>query len=107
MHDKAKTRSYLGEKFRPVLGVPDDMAHEVAGTEFLRKIVLVHLGNANVTDAQDNDKFRMLLFMIRKLYALVAGDCAVDNPDAVSNQEILLGGFLYGMILKEKLEDWV
>jgi len=107
MHDKAKTRSYLGEKFRPVLGVPDDMAHEVAGTEFLRKIVLVHLGNANVTDAQDNDKFRMLLFMIRKLYALVAGDCAVDNPDAVSNQEILLGGFLYGMILKEKLEDWL
>ncbi|KAI9875559.1 MAG: DNA-directed RNA polymerase I subunit RPA2 [Pleopsidium flavum] len=107
LHGKAKTRSYLGEKFRPVLGVPDDMSNEDAGTEFLRKIVLVHLGNANVTDAQDNDKFRMLLFMIRKLYALVAGDCAVDNPDAVSNQEILLGGFLYGMILKEKLEDWL
>lgn len=107
LHGKAKTRSYLGEKFRPVLGIPDDMSNEDAGSEFLRKIILVHLGNANVTDAQDNDKFRMLLFMIRKLYALVAGDCAVDNPDAVSNQEILLGGFLYGMILKEKLDDWL
>ena len=107
LHSKAKTRSYLGEKFRPVLGVPDDLSNDEVGTEFLRKVVLVHLGNANVSDAQDNDKFRMLLFMIRKLYAMVAGDCAVDNPDAVSNQEILLGGFLYGMILKEKLEDWL
>ncbi|MCJ1484684.1 DNA-directed RNA polymerase I subunit RPA2 [Schaereria dolodes] len=107
LHGKAKTRSYLGEKFKPALGVPDDMPNEEAGSEFLRKIVLVHLGNANVTAAQDFDKFNMLLFMIRKLYALVAGDCAVDNPDAVSNQEILLGGFLYGMIIKEKLDDWL
>ncbi len=107
LHSKVSTRAYLGEKFRPVLGVPDDMSNADVGTEFLRKVVLVHLGNANVSDSQDNDKFRMLLFMIRKLYALVAGDCAVDNPDAVSNQEILLGGFLYGMIMKERLEDWL
>ncbi|MCJ1369726.1 DNA-directed RNA polymerase I subunit RPA2 [Loxospora ochrophaea] len=107
VHSKAKTRSYLGEKFKPVLGVPDDMPDEDAGTEFLRKIVLVHLGNTNVTESQDIDKFKMLLFMVRKLYALVAGDCAVDNPDAASNQEILLGGFLYGMIIKEKLDDWL
>ena len=107
LNGKAKTRAYLGEKFKPVLGVPDDMPDEEAGAEFLRRIVLVHLGNCNVTEAQDSDKFRMLIFMIRKLYALVAGDCAVDNPDAVSNQEILLGGFLYGMIVKEKLDDWL
>ncbi|MCJ1297968.1 DNA-directed RNA polymerase I subunit RPA2 [Hypocenomyce scalaris] len=107
LNGKDKTRAYLGEKFKPVLGVPDDMPDEEAGAEFLRKIVLVHLGNCNVTEAQDSDKFRMLIFMIRKLYALVAGDCAVDNPDAVSNQEILLGGFLYGMIIKEKLDDWL
>ncbi|SLM35994.1 dna-directed rna polymerase i subunit beta [Lasallia pustulata] len=107
LNGKSKTRAYLGEKFKPVLGVPDDMSDEEAGADFLRKIVLVHLGNCNVTEAQDNDKFRMLIFMIRKLYALVAGDCSMDNPDAVSNQEILLGGFLYGMILKEKLDDWL
>ncbi|KAI4125832.1 MAG: hypothetical protein LQ347_005220, partial [Umbilicaria vellea] len=107
LNGKIKTRAYLGEKFRPVLGIPDDMPDEEAGADFLRKIVLVHLGNCNVAEAQDGDKFRMLIFMIRKLYALVAGDCAVDNPDAVSNQEILLGGFLYGMIVKEKLDDWL
>jgi len=100
-----KTRSYLGSRFRPVLVVPEDMSDYEVGTEFLRKIVLPHLGNVDVTPAQDMDKFRMLLFMIRKLYALAEGECTVDNPDAVSNQEVLLPGFLYIMILKEKLED--
>jgi DNA-directed RNA polymerase I subunit RPA2 len=105
LYTKSKTRAYLGEKFRIALGLPDTLSHYDAGTEFLRRVILVHLGNVNVSEAQDNDKFKMLLFMARKLYALVAGDCAPDNPDAVSNQEILLGGFLYGNIIKERLED--
>lgn len=107
IHSKAKTRAYLGSKFKVVLGVPDDMPDEDAGVEFLRKIVLPHLGSSDVTESQDTDKFKMLLFMIKKLYSLVEGECTVDNPDAVQNQEILLGGFLYGMIMKEKIEDWL
>ena len=43
--------------------------------------------------------------MIRKLFALVFGDCAADNPDSPQHQEILLPGSLYGMIIKEKLEE--
>ena len=107
MHSKAKTRAYIGSKFRPVLRLAEDRSDEEVGTYFLRKIVLPHLGWLNVTEAQDDDKFRMLLFMARKLYALVEGECAADNPDTVQNQEILLGGFLYGMILKEKLEEYL
>lgn len=45
--------------------------------------------------------------MIRKLYALVSGACCADNPDSPQHQEILLGGHLYMMILKEKLADWL
>lgn len=107
LYSQAQTRAFLGQKFRPVLGLPEDIPDEAVGTEFLRKIVLPHLGNYNVTPSQDNDKFNMLIFMIRKLYTLVADDCAADNPDAVSNQEVLLGGFLYGMLLKERLEEWL
>ena len=107
LHSRSECRAFIGEKFKPVLGVPTDMPNEEAGAEFLRKAVLPHLGNQNVTETQDYDKFKMLMFMIRKLYAVVAGDCAPDNPDAVSNQEILLGGFLYGMLLKERLDEWV
>ncbi|KAJ5343665.1 uncharacterized protein N7506_003489 [Penicillium brevicompactum] len=106
-HSKYDCRSHLGKAFRPVLGVPADMPDEEVGTEFLRKVVLPHLGNENVTETQDWDKFKLITFMIRKLYSTVAGDCAPDNPDAVSNQEILLGGFLYGMILKERIEEWL
>ncbi|KAM0276314.1 hypothetical protein ACHAQH_006857 [Verticillium albo-atrum] len=107
LYTKTETRAYLGEKFRVVLGVPDTMSHYDVGTEFLKRVVLVHLGNVDVTEQQDSDKFKMLLFMIRKLYALVAGECSVDNPDAIQNQEVLLGGFLYGMILKERLDEFL
>ncbi|KAI4153070.1 MAG: hypothetical protein LQ340_002525 [Diploschistes diacapsis] len=104
---KIPSRAHLGENFKVILNLPDDMSNTAAGTEFLRKIVLVHLGNVDVTESQDRDKFNLLLFMIRKLYTIVSGDCTPDNPDAVSNQEIMLGGFLYGSILKEKLEEWL
>ena len=107
VHGRSSTRAYLGEKFRPVLGVSRDVSDFDVGTFFLQKIVLVHLGNTNVSVSQDRDKFTMLIFMVRKLYCLVAGECAVDNSDTVSTQEILLPGFLYGMIIKEKLEDWL
>jgi DNA-directed RNA polymerase I subunit RPA2 len=104
---RRKTRAHLGEKFRSVLDVPSTMSDEEVGVKFLRKVVLPHLGNHNVTEEQNNDKFQQLLFMIRKLYALSTGECAVDNPDAVSNQEVLLGGFLYGMVLKERIQEWL
>ena len=104
---RSQTLAYLGEKFRPVLMCPITTPDKKVGEEFLRKIVLPHLGNCDVTPAQNNDKFQLTLFMIRKLYALAAGYCTLDNPDAVSNQEILLGGFLYGMILKESIHDWL
>lgn len=107
LYSKSDTRAFLGEKFRVVLGVPDTMTNYEVGTEFLRRVVLVHLGNVDVTEEQDNEKYKLLLFMIRKLYALVAGECAVDNPDALQNQEILLGGFLYGQILKERLDEFL
>lgn len=45
--------------------------------------------------------------MLRKLYALVAGDIPVDNPDSQTNQDILLPGHLYLMIVKEKLQEWL
>ncbi|KAK5168924.1 DNA-directed RNA polymerase I subunit RPA2 [Saxophila tyrrhenica] len=107
LHSRLDTRTFLGSKFRVVLGVPEDMSDEDAGTEFLRKIVLPHLGSYDITDAHNADKFRMLVFMIRKLYALVEGECATDNPDAVQSQEILLPGFLYGMIIKERIDEWM
>ena len=107
LNGRAQTRAYLGEKFQPVLGIPSTTPFQEAGGEFLRRVVLPHLGNQDVSDEQDRDKFNMLLFMIRKLYTVAAGGCSIDNVDAVANQELLLGGFLYGMILKEKIQEYL
>ena len=43
--------------------------------------------------------------MLRKLYALVSSSCCADNPDSPQHQEVLLPGSLYGMIIKERLEE--
>ncbi|RMZ84638.1 hypothetical protein DV737_g1210, partial [Chaetothyriales sp. CBS 132003] len=104
---RAQHLAHLGEKFRPVLNQPVTVSDEKVGLEFLRRIVLPHLGNVDVTEGQNHAKFQLILFMIRKLYALAAGECAVDNPDAVSNQEVLLSGFLYGMLLKEAVSEYL
>jgi DNA-directed RNA polymerase I subunit RPA2 len=43
--------------------------------------------------------------MLRKLLSLVSGSCCADNPDSPQHQEVLLPGTLYGMIIKERLEE--
>jgi DNA-directed RNA polymerase I subunit RPA2 len=105
---------YLGDKFRVVLGLPEDWNNKAVGVWLVQKLVLVHIDSAR-------EKSRMLLyvwslpahalmlilisFMLRKLYALVSKECCVDNPDSPQNQEVLLPGSLYGMIIKERLEE--
>lgn len=101
LYSRQETLAFLGDKFRVVLGATPDVPDYEVGKEFLRRIVLVHLGEDN------RSKFRLILFMIRKLYSLVAGECSPDNPDSAQHQEILLGGFLYGMIIKEKIEEYL
>jgi DNA-directed RNA polymerase I subunit RPA2 len=43
--------------------------------------------------------------MLRKLYSLVSNASCADNPDSPQHQEVLLPGFLYGQIIKEKLDE--
>lgn len=45
--------------------------------------------------------------MLRKLYSLVSNASCADNPDSPQHQEVLLPGFLYGQIIKEKLDEAV
>lgn len=89
---------FLGNKFRVVLNMPEDWTNKAIGVWLVQKVILVHLESPR-------EKFRMLLFMLRKLYALVSKSCCVDNPDSPQHQEVLLPGMLYGMIIKERLEE--
>ncbi|EPQ58941.1 beta and beta-prime subunits of DNA dependent RNA-polymerase [Gloeophyllum trabeum ATCC 11539] len=89
---------YLGDKFRVVLALPEDWDNLAVGAWLIQKVVLVHIQEAR-------EKYRMLLFMLRKLYSLVSKSCSPDNPDSPQHQEVLLPGTLYGMIIKERLEE--
>lgn len=53
------------------------------------------------------DKFQLLCFMTKKLFALADNKCAVEGADAVMMQECLLGGHLYLQVIKEKLYTWL
>lgn len=52
-----------------------------------------------------DDKYELLVLMLRKLYGFVKGDVAADNPDSPMNQELLLAGHFYTMFVKEKIAE--
>lgn len=53
------------------------------------------------------DKFYLLAFMTKKLFAVANNKCAVEGADSVMMQECLLGGHLYLQVLKEKLYGYL
>ena len=55
LHTGAQCLDYLGEKFRVVLGSPEDWTNEAVGMWLINKQVLVHLG-------EPREKYRMLLY---------------------------------------------
>eukprot|EP00116_Pleurobrachia_bachei_P013610 sb/3473872/ len=78
-------RSYLGKLFRIKLDLPEWIPDEEVCVILLRKFVLVHL--------TDNiDKFNLLIYMVRKLYAFKDGECAEESADNPAMQEVMLGG---------------
>ena len=66
------------------------------GQQLLRECIFIHLDNPA-------DKLALLLAMLQKLYALVAGQAAEDNPDALTHHEIMLPGQLLSKFIQDKL----
>ena len=88
---------YLGSRMRAALiGPTAEMSDIEVGRFFVQKHIFVNMH-------QEEDKFNALCLMIEKLYAVVAGECELDNLDSPANQEVLLSGHLYGALLAEKL----
>ncbi len=57
LHSGVDCLAYLGEKFRVVLGCPEDWPHHMVGNYLLRRVVLVHL-------PKPRDKFALLLWVV-------------------------------------------
>ncbi|XP_064598141.1 LOW QUALITY PROTEIN: DNA-directed RNA polymerase I subunit RPA2-like [Liolophura sinensis] len=91
---------HIGERFRPKLRKPEWYSDEDLGRHLFRHCVCFHL-HSNV------EKFNLLVYMTQKLFVFAKGGCATESADNPMNQEVLLGGHLYLMVLKEKIESWL
>ncbi|KAK4537632.1 hypothetical protein CDCA_CDCA13G3657 [Cyanidium caldarium] len=99
------TAALLGHRFRVVLEdrVPPSASDAEMGTYLIRHHVLPHL-------ERRAPKAELLLYMARKLLALVCGRLRPDNPDSIAHQQVLLPGHLWLAYLQERLEEaltWV
>ena len=96
----AQALAYLGEHFRAQLEADPWETNERVGERLLAEHIFVH-----IPPTDKEDKFNLLVFMMQKLYALVTGYCAPDNPDSNMHHEILLPGLLIQTFVREKLRE--
>ncbi|XP_041646218.1 DNA-directed RNA polymerase I subunit RPA2 [Cheilinus undulatus] len=92
--------SYLGERFRVKMGLPEWYTHEQCARYLINECILIHLRS-------DVEKFYLLCMMTRKLFTFAKQECLEENPDSIMCQEVLTPGQLYLMFLKERLSAWL
>ncbi|XP_051503671.1 DNA-directed RNA polymerase I subunit RPA2 isoform X2 [Myxocyprinus asiaticus] len=97
---KGKVLSYLGERFRVKLNLPEWFTHEQCAHFLLDECLCIHLKS-------DVEKFYMLCLMTRKLFSFAKQECMEENPDSLMCQEVLTPGQLYLMFMKEKMAGWL
>ena len=98
--------AHIGSMFRDELGSPSWHSDAVVGECLIKRYILIHLSGTSWDAPQDFDsKFNLMIIMIGKLYALARSTISEDNADALSNQEILLPGHLFNMIVGERAQD--
>lgn len=56
---------------------------------------------------EPKDKFDLLVFMTKKLYRTVKGECALENPDNPMFHELYLSGHIYFTLLLERLDNFL
>ncbi|KFB39803.1 AGAP009539-PA-like protein [Anopheles sinensis] len=97
LHNGQQCRQFLGSLFRIRLGLgfmPKWYSDEQAGDYLLDTCLLFHLHN-------NQDKFNMLVLMMQKLYVVVQGKAHAESIDSAMMQEVLLGGHIYHLLLRE------
>uniref|UniRef100_A0A6Q2WY42 DNA-directed RNA polymerase subunit beta n=1 Tax=Esox lucius TaxID=8010 RepID=A0A6Q2WY42_ESOLU len=97
---RRKVLSYLGERFRVKMNLPEWYTHEQCANYLLDQCICIHLKS-------DVEKFYLLCLMTRKLFTFAKQECMEENPDSLMCQEVLTPGRLYLMYLKERMSAWM
>jgi len=92
-------RIFLGKRFRHMMrNIPAHYTDEEVGIAMADEFFFVHTKD-------HTEKFENLVMMFQKLMDLSRGKVEPDNCDALSMQDCMLPGQLYGAVLKEALEE--
>ncbi len=101
LYTQEQVRRYIGKNFRVKLNqLPEWWSDEEVCRYLLRTSVAIHLED-------DADKFHLIVFMSRKLFAFAQAKCALEGMDDVMMQEITLAGHVYLQLLKDRLALWL
>ncbi|KAH9421488.1 DNA-directed RNA polymerase I subunit RPA2 [Dermatophagoides pteronyssinus] len=97
LYTSKQIKKYIGERVRIRYEAPSWYTDEEITDNLFRECIAVHL-NSNV------DKFNLLVFMTRKLFAFVQRECAEEKPDNPMFHEIYQSGHIYFTLLLERLQ---
>ncbi|KAK2584036.1 hypothetical protein KPH14_006488 [Odynerus spinipes] len=101
LHTHEQCKAYIGKMFRiKFFELPSDASDSEICDFIIKRCITIHLDDPL-------DKFYLLVFMTKKIFAVANNKCAVEGADSVMMQECLLGGHLYLQVLKEKLYGWL
>ena len=101
LHSRQQVRNFLGRSFRQKMTeLPDWWTDEQICQHLIRRSICIHLD-------KDEDKFQLVVFMTRKLFAFASGECATEGMDPVMVQEVSLPGHTYLQLLKDRLTNWL
>ncbi|KAH9510873.1 DNA-directed RNA polymerase I subunit RPA2 [Dermatophagoides farinae] len=97
LYTSKQIKKYIGERVRVRFEAPSWYTDEEITDNLFRECIAVHL-NSNV------DKFNLLVFMTRKLFAFVQRECAEEKPDNPMFHEIYQSGHIYFTLLLERFQ---
>ncbi|KAL1139343.1 hypothetical protein AAG570_006327, partial [Ranatra chinensis] len=101
VHTYNEAREFVGKTFRVKLyDAPQSYSNEDICDLILKQCVCIHLDS-------HHDKWNILVFMMQKLFSFAQGKCKLEGVDCVMMQELMLGGYLYLQVLKDKLQTWL
>lgn len=101
LFSREDVRRFIGKNFRvKMMELPEWYTDEQVCQHLLERSVCIHLKN-------DADKFNLMVFMTRKLFAFAQSKCALEGMDPVMMQEVSLAGHIYFQLLKYRMSVWL
>jgi len=111
LRSRSDVLAYLGRHFRAVTGAEPTESDRAVGERLIDEHIFIHIPDVLGPDATpetiNRAKADLLITMIHRTFLLVQDKIKPDDMDAMSSHECLLPGYLYAMILKENLAEWL